>query len=250
MFKRSFINGWFYLPVTFVFLLFASYVWYPGPVIVPGHMTGFFEYTETTVTILLAAFCCFTLINKYEIELGLVCGTSTLKLFISKVLPIFVYTIIPMFVILGLYEYVPYSGTEKAEIAIFVPENWKIYAAISFIVSFLFFFSLFCFLRVLMRNCYVPLFVCMFFHAVAYDYTKSVQYGNTSPKLSIFNPYISVYMLSDKIPDMIAGQHEELSLLYHAWSYNRIIFFVLGIVLIAATCFMLKRETLHKGFGD
>lgn len=249
MLKRSFIKESFYLPLTLVFLMFTSYVWQPGYVIAPGHMPGFFEYTEMTITVLLAACCCFVLTNKFEIELALVCNTSTLKLFMSKVIPIFIYTIIPMFVVLLMYEAVPYTGNDEPVVPIFIPENWKLYAGLSILVSFVFFFALFCFLRVLCRNCYLPILLCMFFHALAYDTTKNIQYGSGNIAVSIINPYISVYMLGDKVGNELA-QSQNLAILQNVWTYNRILFAVLSVILVILTIWLLKRENLHKGFGD
>lgn len=250
MLLRSFKKSWFYLPLTLGFLLFASYVWYPGPVIVPGQMSGFFDYTEMSITALMAAFCCFVLLNKYEIELGLVCGVSTVKLFFSKVIPIFVYSLSPLYLVLALYEYVPYNGSIKPEIAIYVPENWKLYAGISIFVTFFFFFALFCFFRVLMRNPYVPIFLCLFFHSLFYSLTKNIQYGEADLMLSLVNPYMSAYLLSDTMCDKIATQHEQFALLMNGWTNNRIMFFAIGVMLLIITWLLLRKETLHKGFGD
>ena len=89
----------------------------------------------------------------------------------------------------------------------------------------------------------------MFIHALAYDTTKNIQYGSGNIAVSIINPYISVYMLGDKVGNELA-QSQNLAILQNVWTYNRILFAVLSVILVILTIWLLKRENLHKGFGD
>ena len=250
MLIRSLKKSIFILPFTFLFLAFSSYVWLPGPLITPYELFGFFDYTEMGLPTVLIALCCFILPNKYEIELSLVCGTKTTKLFFAKAIPVLLYTLIPMYILLWVYRFIPYEGTYKPRIPINIPENFKIYAAVSIFVTTFFFFSLFCFLRVIMRNCYAPIFLCMFANKYFYDLSKQIQKGAEDIRKSLVNPFISNYMLGDTVPNAYAEQMEGMEIMRNAWTYNRIGFFVLGVVLLVVTYLLLRREKLHKGFGD
>lgn len=250
MLSRSLKKSTWLMLICIGFLLFSSYIWYPGHLITPYQLVGFFDNVEMAVPTVLIAFCCFILPNKYEIELSLVCGTSTPKLFFSKAIPVFLYTLIPTYVIIALYKYIPYDGEFKPKIPIFVPENFKAYAAVSLFVTVFFFFALFCFFRVILRNCYVPIFLCMFVNSYFYNLSKQIQKGITDIRQSLINPFVSSYLLGDAVPNAYAEQVEGMEIMKNAWTYNRIGFFVLGVVLLFVTYLLLRREKLHKGFGD
>ena len=121
---------------------------------------------------------------------------------------------------------------------------------ISMAVTLLFFFALICFVRVLSRNCYVPILIGLFVHLTAENTCKSIQAGGTAVKNCIFDPFISVYFMGDDIPNLIVEQHPQLGVKHNAWTYNRLIFFGISVVLLVATYIMLRREKLHRGFGD
>lgn len=250
MLFRTFKYSLWYFPVCLAVLCFTSYIWYPGYLIVPPNLMGFFEYVELTVPLLLVAFCSFTLNNRYEIELSLVCGTSTAKLFFSKVIPIFFYTLTPAFIVLALFKFIPYDGTARARIPIFVPENFRVYAAISIFVTVFFFFALMCFLRVISRNCYVTLFPAMFLVVYFSDMSNQIKKGVLDVKLSLVNPFISMYMLGDTVPNAYADQVDGMEIMRNAWTYNRIGFFVVGVILLAMTYILLKSEKLHQGLKE
>lgn len=221
----------------------------PGYLITPYVLVGFFDFVEMSLPTLMIAYCCFILPNKYEIELSLVCGTSAAKLFFSKALPIFVYTLLPSYAVLALFKFIPYEG-ERARIPIFIPENFKIYTAVSILVTVFFFFALFCFFRVLTRNCYIPIFLCMFVNVSFDNLSKQIQKGARPVTDSYYNPFMSNYILSDEIPNAYAAQVEGMEIMKNAWTYNRIIFFALGVLLLLGTYLLLRREKLHRGFGD
>ena len=155
-----------------------------------------------------------------------------------------------MYILLFVYRFIPYEGTYKPRIPINIPENFKIYTAVSFFVTTFFFFALFCFLRVIIRNCYAPIFLCMFANKYFYDMSKLIQKGTKDIRLSLVNPFISDYILGDTVPNAYAKQVEGMEIMKNAWTYNRIGFFVLGVVLLVVTYLLLRREKLHKGFGD
>ena len=244
MFRRSFLRALPTIPLVTLFYFYYTRMYLEGPLIVPPKLIGFFEVTEIPLVVLMIPLFAFVLPNKYEIELALSCGMSMVKLFFSKVIPILIYTVIPAIAFIFIYRYVPYSGKERPVIGIFIPENYRMYMIVSLLVT-----VLFCFLRVLMRNCYAPILVVLAIHLFATSTYKQIQ-GGTKIARSIIDPFISVYFLGDTVPGNIAAQYPELGVLSHAWTYNRLIFIGISIVLLALTCIMLHREKLHRGFGD
>lgn len=251
MLKRSFIRSTIFIPVIIVFLLFATNVWIPYYLICPIQVSGFSASLEHSFPVLLAALYAFTLPNKFEIELGLVCGVSTAKLALSKVIPVFLYSLFSTFIMLFFYRYMPYDLTQyRIIIPIFVPENFKLYMAISFFVTTLFFSALFFFFRVLTRNCYIPIAISLFAITLLDGFYQNIHNGTADIRLSIIDIFISSYFVGNAVPNAIVEQHPEFSIIRNAWTTNRLIFFALSVLLIAATYLLLRREKLHKGFGD
>ncbi len=249
MFIRSLRRSWpLLILMTILFLYFTQYV-LTGPLIVPPKHIGYLDRTELVIAVLMLPVFSFLLPNKFEIELSLSCGTSTVKLFFTKAFVYLIYTVIPVLVFIWLYKYVPYKGSERPKIGIFIPENYKLYMVVSVLVTMFFFFALFCFLRVLLRNCYAPILVGLAIYSLAYNTCKNIQNG-VDIERCLTDPFISVYIMGDTVPNNIATQHPELGVVANAWTYNRLIFVALGIVLLAVTYFMLRREKLHRGFGD
>ena len=247
---RSFKKALLIFPLTLVLLAISSQIWEPSFLITHPKFAGYVEKTEMIVPLITVMLCSFILPDKNEIELTLVCGVSTSKLFLYKALPIYLYTLLPSYVILALYKYIPYDGPTSEIIPIYVPENYKLYLAISLFVSVTFFFAVFCFVRVVTRNCYAPLFICIFISSFFSSTSREIHRGTYNIKFCITDPFISSYILSDKVPNEMSEQFLDLTALYNAWTYNRILFFVITCVIIALTYLLLKREKLHKGFGD
>ena len=249
MLLRSLKRSLWVFPLSFTLLYWTTQILIPSNLITPPNFEGYVDKTEVVIPMLFTLLCSFVLPNKTEIELSLVCGTATPKLFFVVTLPIYLYTILPAYVMLALYQYVPYNGPE-AKIPIYVPENFKLYLALSLFVSVTFVFALFCFIRVLTRNCYIPLFICMFFYVFMPGVSKDIQRGIIHVKYCLVDPFISSYILGDKVPNDLAEHYSDLQMLRNAWTYNRIGFFALGVVLLVVTYLLLRREKLHKGFGD
>ena len=237
-------------PLVLLLLAFTAQIWEPSFLITHPKFAGYIEKTEVIVPFILVLLCSFILPDKNEIELALVCGVSTSKLFLYKALPIYLCTLLPSYVILALYEYTPYDGPVYERIPIYIPENFKFYLAISLFVSITFFFVLFCFIRVITRNCYAPLFICIFLSSFFSMTSKNIQKGISDIKICLVDPFISSYMLGNEVPNAMAEQYVDLTILKNAWTYNRLIFLVITVVLFVITYLLLKREKLHKGFGD
>lgn len=230
--------------------MFTTQIWTPSLLIAPANYSGYVEKTEVIVPFLLVLTCSFILPEKNEIELALVCGTSSVKLFFTKALPVYLYSIAPAYLMLALYKYAPYDVSKTLPIPIYIPEKYKLYLGASLFVSITFFFALFCFIRVLTRNCYAPLFICMLISAVTSGCSKDIQILATDIRLCLIDPFISIYMLGDTVPNAMTKQFIDLPILKNAWTYNRICFFVVSLVLFYGTCLLLRREKLHRGFGD
>ncbi len=250
MLLRSLRRSYPLLITVTLILVYFTYYYLEGPLIVPPKELGFIDRTELRIAVIMIPIFAFLLPNKFEIELALTCGMSTAKLFFTKAVTSFIYTAIPAFVFVFLYRYISYDGKNKTVFAIYVPEDYRIHMVISMAVTLLLFFSLVCFLRVLFRNCYVPILVGIFVHFTAEGNCKNIQSGGAAVKNCIFDPFISVYFMGDDIPNLIAEQHPELGVIHNAWTYNRLIFLGISVVLLIATYLMLRRERLHRGFGD
>ena len=247
---RSFKRAILIFPLALAILAFTTQIWEPSFLITHPKFAGYVEKTEVIVPLILVLLCSFILPDTNEIELAIVCGVSTEKLFLYKSLPIYLCTLLPSYVILVLYKYIPYDGPAPQWIPIYVPENFKFYLAISLFVSITFFFVLFCFIRVITRNCYAPLFICMFLGTFFSMTSKDIQKGIYDIKFCFIDPFISSYMLGNEVPNAMAEQYVDLTVLKNAWTYNRLIFLGITIVLLVVTCLLLRREKLHKGFGD
>lgn len=250
MFLRSMRRSWPLMIVVILFFVYFTHHFLEGPLIVPSNDLGFIDRTELRVAVIMIPIFAFLLPNKFEIELSLTCGMSTTKLFFSKALSALLYTAIPTFVFVLLYRYIQYEGKTQSRFPLYVPENYRIYMVISMAVTLLFFFSLICFVRVLSRNCYAPVIVGLFVHYTAEINCKNIQSGRRAVKECIIDPFISVYFIGDDVPNAIVENHPQLELINNAWTYNRLIFFGISVVLLIATYFMLRREKLHRGFGD
>lgn len=250
MFLRSLRRSYPLLIAVTLILVYFTYNYIEGPLIVPPKEYGFIDRTELRLTAIMIPIFAFLLPNKFEIELSLACGMSTTNLFFSKAITSLIYTAIPAFVFVFLYRYVPYDGKNPRVYALHVPEDYRIHMVISMAVTLLFFFSLLCFVRVLSRNCYLPVLIGLFVHYTAELNCKTIQAGGTAVKNCIFDPFISVYFMGDDVPNAIAEQHPQLGVIANAWTYNRLIFFGISVVLLVATYILLRREKLHRGFGD
>ena len=251
MIKKTFFSHLFVIPATAAVILFATFLWTPNYLITPPQLTGFEKQIETSIPVVLVAFFSFILPNKFEIELGLVNGYGTLKLTVIKAIPIFVYTVLTAFAAVAVYRYTPYTSTEfKTLFPIYVPDHFRVYTFISVLVIILFFSSIFFFFRVLTRNCYIPVIADLLVLSALSVISDGIQKGITDVRMSLVDPFITTYFVGNTIPNEIAGKYQDLSILKNAWTVNRIIFFLLSLAFLAATVLLLRREKLHRGFGD
>ncbi|MBQ8523682.1 MAG: hypothetical protein IJ457_03580 [Clostridia bacterium] len=247
MFKYSFKRGIFYLPIAVVFFLFTTSAMLDIPLMMPYPSKGFIENTEIASGILCVALCSFILPDKYEIELALICGVRTEKLYLSRVLAVFVYTAVPPYVMQLLYRFKEYDGELINGILPFnAPEGFRLYAALSLFVTLFFFFALFSFFRVVSRNCYIPLILSLCVNTYFTDMNEDIRMTKLPFSRAIADPFISSYLLGE-VPEGCSAAQLSLP---HLWMWNRIIFFSLGVVFVLLTYILLRRETLHRGYGD
>lgn len=253
MYLRAYRKGVFCIPILIGFLLLTTKIWIPWPLIAPIEMDGFSKMVEMTIPFVLLALCSFILPNDYEIELALVCGASPAKLAFSKFWPILTYTLLSAYLMLGLYQYTPYDPALygfKIRIPIYVPDNFKVYMFISLTVTILFFASLFFFIRVVTRNCYISVAVGMFIEVIFDSNSSNIHQQVRDIRTCIIDPFISGYFVSDEVPNAFAERYTDMAIMHNAWTNSKIIFFVLSILLLVASYFVLRREKLHKGFGE
>lgn len=249
MIRKSFISSLFIIPTAVALILFSTYLWNPSYLIAPPPFTGFAFQLEATLAVLLIVFYSFLLTSKYEIELGLVNGYGTLKLALTKALPIFVYSTAVSLAAVLVYRYKPFDAeaVSKIRIPIYVPDNYKIYLLFSVLVTVIFFSSLYFFIRVIMRNCFLPLIPDLFLVTLSYGLSESIIKGTADIRLSLLDPFITAYFVGNTVPNEIADTYPKMNLLRNVWTFNRLIFLTLSVVFLAATVFLLRREKLHKG---
>ena len=242
-----------YLPLLLIavgYMLFSSNIWVPQPVLAPYPHHSLVDVTEMVAPAVLLLALSFMLHDRFEIELSLVCGVKTSRLAASKALPIFLYTLVATCLMILCHRHQPYSGNSKIRIPLYVPDNYKVLMMISIFVSLLFFAALFLFLRVLLRNCYIPMVLDFGLWGGMCGISYGIRQGQYSLTKCWMDPFISAYFVGDTVPNQMAEKYTDLTSLTNAWTYNRLMFFGLAILLLVATWLLLRREKLHQGFGD
>ena len=245
LFRRSLRNTFYYIFVCAAVLLFSSHVWHPQHLLAPLPDPGFIDFTELVAPVLLFIPISFMYHDSFEIELSLVCGVRTRKLFLGKFFAILIYAIVVMIGIILAYRYIPYSGSARIRIPIYIPENYKLYMIASAIVTMFFFAAFTLLLRVATRNFYVPIGINMFVYIFFTTTNTSIHSRQIDIKFGLFDPFISNYLLGDEVTK---ANFE--GLYAHMWTANRILFFALGLVMVIISCIILNREKQHEGFGD
>ena len=242
---RSLKKSHYFLTLSLSLLFVASNIWKPQVLIaaLPDH--GFFDSTELLIPFLLLLPISFLLYDNYEIELSLVCGVKTTRLVFSNFLSILFYVLVSMFATVALYRYEEYQPTLEAiiKIPIVIPENYKLYMLISAFVTVFFFSALFLLFRVATKNCYAPVGLGLLIYTIFNNFNYNIHNGFVDVRKCVFDPFLSNYFLGD----------EALTEYYRVgplWTYNRLLFLGLAIVMLVITNFLLKRERLHRGFND
>ena len=243
--KYSLKRTLFIIPVTLlaVFLVMGDidrvYLMEPYP-------GGFTSILENTASIAAICYCAFMFHQRQEIEQSLVCGVSTPKLVITRLLAIFTYTLIAMCIVLARYKLLNSIIPPAPGVPYYVPENYKLYVFASAIITILFFVAITVLLRALFSNCYFAFSVGFMLHAFMNGYSENIRKG-TAPITKCFaDPFISSYILSDEVP----RTEKSLGLCPMEWTCNRLVFLGLSLVILFVSFLLLKREKLHRGFTD
>lgn len=231
-----------YLVAAVILLVMVTRVWEPQPLLTPEPWSSFLKNCERMLPLLLLIPISFLLSNDYEIELGLVCGVRNAKLMLAKFVPIVCYTLLGMATVILLYRYIPFDQMNltnfKEAIELLVPSSYRLYMLVSGVVTLVFFAALFLFIRVVCRNVYLPVGIGMFLCAVFDSFNSSIGLGQTDIRFSLFDPFISIYFLGNAAPQQY--------MLGDVWTYNRLLFFTLAILLLAASYAILRRDGLHR----
>ena len=245
LFLRSLWKNKYYLILATVLMVVVSRVWEESPLIAALPEKGFIDYTELFVPFLLILPISFLLYDNFEIELALTCGVKTVKLMLYKFFSVMIYTLIPMGLLVVFYQYtefVPNSQT-KIRIPIVIPEDYKVYMALSAFVTILFFASLFLLVRVATKNCYAPVGLGILVYTIFNTLNTNIHSGYEDIRKCLFDPFLSNYFLGDEV--LVNGYK-----VGPLWTYNRLLFLGLALVMLVVTYVLLRREKLHQGFND
>ena len=234
-----------YLPLVIVpIYLIITQVWGASPAIKPYPMLGFAGNIEQTLPLLLLIPLAFLLPDSYEIELSMVSGTRTSRLVQANVLAMLTHFFVSVYLFVLLFRHEDYVPSEYEEILIpiHVPDNYHLLLLLSSGVTLLFFASLFLFVRVALRNCYIPVGIGLLSHVVFKTLTDDIQKLSIPLGWAVFDPFISTYFIGNGV-----ARKEGLG---RIWTHNRILFFFLSLVLFGESYLLLRREKLHENLGD
>ena len=223
--------------LTLTILAVALRLWEPSYLIAALPQVGFFDYTDTLTVFIMIMPISFLLYDPYEIELGLVCGVRTSNLLFEKFAAILIHVLFAAFVTIGLYRYKAFEGVSKV-IPIYIPEHYKWYMLFSVFVVILFFASLFCLLRVASKNAFVPIGLGILIYSVFQGYNFDIHSGTRDIRFCLFDPFLSNYVLGDKV----LTEYYRVGPL---WTYNRVLFLGLAVLMLGITYVLLRRERLH-----
>lgn len=221
----------------------------------PHDAYKYINATEMVIPVLLVPVCAFILYDRTEIELALVNGTKTTKLFFLHLIPFVVYTVIPN--VAFSFAFSSYTDTEldPAEITMktipeFVPANYKLLTAISVAVTVLFFFALYSLIRVIVRNCYISLFICFGLNVGISNFSAGIAAMHLPMTNSLFDPLINSYFIGNTVPNAYAEKYPELAGMANIWTFNRLLILAVSLLIFFITYLILRREKLHCGVGE
>ena len=215
----------------------------------------FIESTEILFAILLVPVCAFILYDKTEIELALVSGTKTTKLFFTKIIPIITYTLIPSIFFGLLFHSDSHSHIDPGMVTMksipeYVPDNYKPLTLVSMVITVTFFIALYSLIRVLTRNCYIPILMCFGISVGIRGFSAAIVAMRVPLTNCLFDPLINSYFIGNSVPNAYAEKFPELELMTNVWTYNRLLFIGISAAIFFITYLILRREKLHCGIGE
>ena len=228
-------------PAVFLASAVVTLLWVPQPAIVPFPWNGFIGNLEIILPMLIALPLSFLLHDKSSIELALVHGLDTLHLFFTHLLSALFWMQLALGAVVLCYRTAPLTEDQLAQMTIppLLPDTLRLHMFLSAAVSVLFFASLVVFLRVLMKNCFVPIFGVLLTFTLFYERSRSLRMrGLHALRGALFDPYISSYIIGDALPQQYGFGA--------LWSANRLLFFNLSMILLVATALILRRERMHE----
>ena len=254
LFLRSLWKSKYYFLAATAILLLASTIWKPQYILVTPGQPCFFSTSEQILPLVVLLPISFLLYDNYEIELGLINGVTTMKLALYKFISTVLATLLPMgLTILLLQQKKFFAREEEIYIPLDVPENFKIYLLLSAFVTILFFASLFLFLRVALRNCYAPVGLAILVFSYFQTRSQNINYLSLPFSQALFDPFVTRYLIGDAVANAgftVEATGQIVDPFPHLWTFNRLLFLGLAVVILAVTCILLRREKLHESFGD
>lgn len=243
-FKHSLKKQWYLFPFILGVLAFLTQVWKPTTLLEPPGGFSFVSLFEMLIPFLVMIPIAFLLSDPYEIELGLVCGVRTSKLFFTKLSVIVLSALSCEYLLIAFVRYTPYIPSANASFVfpLAVPEHYKLCLLSSATVTTLFFVSVLALARVLTKNSYVTVGIGLFLWFVFKESGDAIANGSASAGSSLFDPFISRYFFGNAIPNMIGNPY--------LWTYNRLLFAGITLLLFVLTYLLLRREKLHEVSGD
>lgn len=229
------------LPATFFTAAIVSLLWMPQPALLPFPMLGFVGALETVLPVLISLPLSFIVYDKSSIELALAHGLDTLYLFFTHLLSALFWLQLALGAVVLCYRTAPLTEDQLAQMTIppLLPDTLRLHMFLSAAVSVLFFASLVFFLRVALRNCYVPMVGVLLTFTLFYERSRSLRMrGLHALRGALFDPYISSYIIGDALPQQYGFGA--------LWSANRLLFFDISLILLFASALILRRERMHE----
>ena len=254
LFLRSLWKTKYYFLIATALLALTTQLWERHWILTDPGTNNFFMSCELLVPFLVLLPVSFLLYDNYEIELGLINGVSTLKLALCKFFSTVVATLIPLVASCLLVRSKAYwCKPSSIVIPLTVPEHFQLYLALSAVVTTLFFASLFLLLRVVLRNCYAPVGLGILVFSLFQPRMQDVCDLTLPFSQALFDPFITRYLIGDAVANAgftVEATGQVVDPFPHLWTYNRLLFVGLAVVILAVTCILLRREKLHESFGD
>lgn len=228
-------------PLVFVVSAVLCMLWLPSPAIVPYPSTGAVGGLEMALPVLLCLPLSFLLHDKAVIELSLVHGVSTLRLFMAYLCAALTWSVGGLVAVVLCLRFTPLDEQQIKSLAYppHIPDGVRWYVLLSALITLLFFVSVLMLLRVALRNCYVPIVVVLLMFTVFYDRSKDLRMGGPDGMgTALFDPYMSTYVIGDAVPLQYGYGH--------LWTANRVLFLGLALVFFLISILLLRRERMHE----
>lgn len=254
LFLRSLWKSKYFFLASTAVLLVTTQVWKKQIVMALPDNACFLASGEMILPFIVMLPVSFLLYDNYEIELALINGVTTMKLMLCKFFASVIAVLLPLLVLtVVLQQKVYYYDPNDEIIPIYVPEQYKLYLLLSACVTALFFASVFLLLRVVLRNCYAPVGLAFLIQTLFQTRTTNINHLSIGFRNALFDPFVSRYLIGDKVANegfTAQATGEFVEAFPHLWTFNRLLFFGIAVVLIAVSCVLLRREKLHESFGD